>query len=226
VTRASVLVAAILALSVMSTVSAAAPAPLPAEGVARTFLDVFNRGDAASFRALMRDRWPHATQSPADFMAMRDQTGGFDLVKIEDASETTFRAVLKPHLADAFVELELRVDQSGTPAIQVLSLTPIRRPDDIPAPGRLPMAALQAAVHDRIAAMEDFSGVVLIARDARPVFTYAAGLADRQHNIPNRPDTRFRIASMGKMFTAVAIGQLMEAGKLRLDGRVGDYRRD
>ncbi len=60
---------------------------------------------------------------------MRDQSGGFDLVKVERATETTFRAVLRPRLADTYVELNLRVAQSAPSTIQDLSLTAIARPD-------------------------------------------------------------------------------------------------
>jgi D-alanyl-D-alanine carboxypeptidase len=54
----------------------------------------------------------------------------------------------------------------------------------------------------------------------------AYGLADRQRNIPNSLKTRFRIGSMNKMFTAVAILQLVSAGKLKLDDPLGKYLTD
>ena len=50
----------------------------------------------------------------------------------------------------------------------------------------------------------------------------AWGLADREAGIPNTPDTKFRIGSMNKMFTAVATLQLVEAGKLALDDPIGN----
>lgn len=62
-----------------------------------------------------------------------------------------------------------------------------------------------------------FSGVVLLARGGRPVFQEAYRFADRAARRPNRLDTRFNLASAGKMFTAVAIAQLVEAGKLSFD---------
>lgn len=72
----------------------------------------------------------------------------------------------------------------------------------------------------------DFSGAILIARDGKPVFSAVRGLADREQNIPNTLDTRFRVGSMNKMMTATAILQLVEAGKVKLDAPVGTYLKE
>src|SRR5213593_3740903 len=58
-------------------------------------------------------------------------------------------------------------------------------------------------------AVGDFSGVVLLAQDDKILFQKAYGLADPQVGLPNRLDTRFRIASVGKTFTAAAIEKLV-----------------
>ncbi|MEH3119839.1 MAG: serine hydrolase [Methylorubrum populi] len=65
-----------------------------------------------------------------------------------------------------------------------------------------------------------FSGVVLVARDGRPVFRRAYGLADREWEIANTPQTHFRIGSLTKAFTAAAVLTLAEAGRLGLDDSV------
>lgn len=48
-------------------------------------------------------------------------------------------------------------------------------------------------------------------------------MADRERNVPNTVNTRFRIGSMNKMFTAVAVMQLVQAGKIDLDKPFGTY---
>jgi D-alanyl-D-alanine carboxypeptidase len=73
---------------------------------------------------------------------------------------------------------------------------------------------------------DQFSGVVLIASDDEVVFQAAGGLADRESNIANCMGTRFNLGSMNKMFTAVAILQLMEGQLLALDGTVAEYLPD
>ncbi len=65
-----------------------------------------------------------------------------------------------------------------------------------------------------------FSGVILVAKDGQPVFRRAYGLADREWEIPNTPQTHFRIGSLTKAFTAAAVLKLAEAGRLGLDDSV------
>ncbi len=69
---------------------------------------------------------------------------------------------------------------------------------------------------------ERFSGVVLVARDGQPLCAAAHGYANRSWRVENRMDTRFRIASVSKMFTAVAVLQLVEQGTLSLETPVAD----
>jgi CubicO group peptidase (beta-lactamase class C family) len=58
--------------------------------------------------------------------------------------------------------------------------------------------------HVEMAATEDrFSGVVLVSKGPRTVFHRAYGMAEQGFRIPNRPDTKFNLASMNKMFTSI-----------------------
>lgn len=75
-------------------------------------------------------------------------------------------------------------------------------------------------------ASDRFAGAVLIAHNGKPVFAEAYGLADREHKLANTVKTRFRIGSMNKMFTCVAIVQLAQQGKLGFDDPVGKYLKD
>jgi D-alanyl-D-alanine carboxypeptidase len=79
------------------------------------------------------------------------------------------------------------------------------------------------AVVEELATQDQFSGAVLIARGSEVVWEYANGLADREADIPNRVDTKFNLGSMNKMFTAVAILQLMEQNKLSLDDNIAKH---
>ncbi|RFU47596.1 serine hydrolase [Paraburkholderia sp. DHOC27] len=68
-----------------------------------------------------------------------------------------------------------------------------------------------------------FSGVVLVAKQGEVIFREAFGFANREWAIPNTPDTRFRIGSITKQFTAAAILRLADRGKLSVADRLGQY---
>jgi len=68
-----------------------------------------------------------------------------------------------------------------------------------------------------------FNGTVLVAKKREIIYMKAFGTADRNWNIPNTIDTKFKIASISKPFTALLILQLAEAGKLNLNGTIIDY---
>jgi len=76
---------------------------------------------------------------------------------------------------------------------------------------------LAGAALDQLARTADFSGCLSISDGAAVVFDECRGLADRTFGVKNDRQTKFHIGSMNKMFTAVAIAQLVEAGKLRWD---------
>jgi D-alanyl-D-alanine carboxypeptidase len=78
----------------------------------------------------------------------------------------------------------------------------------------------------KLAAEGDFSGAVLVTKDDHVLFGRAYGLANRTRGIPNTLQTRFRIGSMNKMFTAVAVVQLAQAGKIKLSDPLGKYLSD
>jgi len=85
-----------------------------------------------------------------------------------------------------------------------------------------PIDQITAAV-DKAAADDKFSGVVLVAKDGTPLLSRAWGMADAAKGIANRPDTKFNLGSINKIFTHVAIGQLAAAGKLSLSDTIAKH---
>ena len=67
------------------------------------------------------------------------------------------------------------------------------------------------------------SGSVLLAKDGKILFEKSIGYASKRFKVPNNRDTKFNLASIGKLFTAVAILQLIEAGKIGIDDPIGKY---
>jgi CubicO group peptidase (beta-lactamase class C family) len=68
-----------------------------------------------------------------------------------------------------------------------------------------------------------FNGVVLVSKKGQIIYEKAFGTADREWNIPVTVDSKFKIASLSKSFTALAVLQLVQEGKIRLDGTIKDY---
>lgn len=75
----------------------------------------------------------------------------------------------------------------------------------------------------RAAAYGQFNGAILVIDRGRRVYEHAFGEANREWHIPNSVTTRFDIASMTKPMTAIAIMQLVQEGRVRLDGKISDY---
>lgn len=106
-------------------------------------------------------------------------------------------------------------------------------PAPLPAPpitGSMPDAELPIALGGYLgglAAANDFAGVVLVAKNGRPIFESAFGAANPGSNAPMDAGLRFNVASIGKAFTRTAIGQLIQAGRLKpsdtLGGILPDY---
>lgn len=77
-----------------------------------------------------------------------------------------------------------------------------------------------------VTAAGQFSGVLLVAKDGAVVFERAYGLRDENGEDPVRIETRFDLASAGKMFTATAVLQQIAAGKLALTTTLGEVLPD
>lgn len=71
-----------------------------------------------------------------------------------------------------------------------------------------------------------FNGYVLVARDGKVVFSKGYGMANFEEEVPNTPQTKFRLASITKSFTAMATMMLQEKGKLSLQDSIGKYLTD
>jgi D-alanyl-D-alanine carboxypeptidase len=104
------------------------------------------------------------------------------------------------------------------------SVAPIDRPPD----GRSSeeIARELGAFLDELTASDSFAGAVLVAKNEKPIFRKAYGLANKDSRVQNQATTKFNLGSMNKMFTAVAIAQLAQQGKLSFDDPVGKYLPD
>jgi CubicO group peptidase (beta-lactamase class C family) len=71
--------------------------------------------------------------------------------------------------------------------------------------------------------MQDPGGVVLVAKHDKIIYERAFGMANMELGVPMQTDMLFSIASITKQFTAVAVLQLVQQGKLSLNDSVGKF---
>jgi CubicO group peptidase (beta-lactamase class C family) len=187
------------------------------------WLAAFNRGGREAYGAFLRERFPSRADHLDEELELRDLTGGFHLRVLEESAPTRLVVLVEERASDVFARLTVEVEAAEPHKLERLDLRVIPRPSAFALPHlgeRQLLAALRARLEEEVAAGR-FSGSVLLARGDRIVFAKAYGLADRERQVPNTVSTRFRIGSMNKMFTAAAILQLVQAGKVALDQPVG-----
>jgi D-alanyl-D-alanine carboxypeptidase len=210
----------------------AAPAAQAAQGPAerqfRAWLAAFNAGDRAKYEAFLREAFPSRAARVDGDMNFLMRTGGFDFLRVESATQTIVTCLVEERAWSGVARAVMEVEAAAPHRITRLEVNLAPRPADL-AVRRLSGAELAAALRAKVdaqAAGGRFQGAVLVAHRGKVLYSGAWGLADREAGTPNTLETRFRMGSMNKMFTATAIMQLVQSGKVRLDAPLGTYLTD
>lgn len=151
---------------------------------------------------------------------------GLEFHKVRESSPDRFAGVFRCRLTGSAYLFGLTVHARSPHKIRGMTLLPMTHPDQ-------PESLESLSEKERVEMLESyldslgksgvFSGAVLLAKNGKVVFQKAHGLAERQGNVLNKIETRFNLASINKMFTAVAVAQLSEQGKMSYDDPVGKY---
>lgn len=215
-----------------STAATSSPSP-PARRFAE-LMEALDSNDPSRIRAYVAEAFAANMRqaNPGDdgideFLINQQKLGGFAvhhaLVTAVDQVEMLVRA---RGGSRRWLRYVVKVTPEPPHPIEGLFVFPAA-PDTIPREGeRLDPAAAVAELGrqlEEIARDGAFSGVVLLAKDGQPLLHRALGEADRGLHVANRPDTLFSLASVGKMFTAVAVGKLVAAGRLGWDDPLGRH---
>jgi D-alanyl-D-alanine carboxypeptidase len=215
-----------LGLSSASTAQTAAGSTL--DSLSRALVAAINSGssqDRSDFisRNLARGEGPTDRAEALALLNDLHDESALELVQIEPVGSGRFitvRALRYPRLA----LLNIAPDKNEPARLRVIELLKSWNPrsDSVDWPDRnlSSDAAVVAVIERNLKTLSDagaFSGVVLIGKGDRILFEHGYGWANLEDSIPNSPESRITIASIGKMFTATAIGQLISAGKLRFD---------
>lgn len=227
----------LLACVLLCAIASQAATPLPETAAARQLSDwlaVFRSGDQDAYQQFISTRFAKAL---LDETSASDRTSrvarmyldarAFAIRTIERSTAEEITVAAQSSLTGLWFRMHLAVEPNAPH--RIIKYTAERMP---PPPGvsrKLTEKELVEEV-DRfittVAAADAFSGTVLIAKDGKPIYQRAVGLASKAYAVPNRMDTKFNLASIGKSFTAVAIAQLAEAGKLAYDDPIGKFLPD
>lgn len=206
-------------------------APAPSERALRDLVRVMNLGNRDSLERFVRERF--VVSGPGSVPAaprverlsrLRSIFGELTLRAVDSVAPTRASGVAQSARTEAWRRLGVIVDTTPPGRILRVAISPAGAPD---APTRRLTDAevvdqLRAYV-DRLARRDVFSGTVLLAKGGKPLFSAAYGEANKDFGVKNTLDTKFNLGSMNKMFTSVAIVQLIEAGKLSLEDTLGKF---
>ena len=196
----------------------------PAGAAFSAWLDAFN-ADPATLTAFASER--ASVPNAHAWIGNQRRSGPARLIRIEAVASESVTAVIEDRWGGRW-RLQMNVDPAPPHAITALTQSPVWPPEN-DAPERMGWPELNHALEAKLAhdvAKGWFSGAVTVSRHGAPLFRAVHGYADRERQIANTLDTRFRMGSMNKMMTGVAALQLVQKGVLGLDDAVGRHLPD
>lgn len=206
----------------------------PAGKVFAKFWTAYNTGDKELMRRFFL---AHATQSDPNERREAADTRtafvdniykGFRELNLQSVERSTSHAIVilgQSRVTEAWCKFELEVDEAPPHGIAI-GFTYAMPPMKASSRGRLSEGEMvkQLDVYlQKMVTAGMFSGVVLFAKNGKPIITRAFGGSDKTSKLPNRIGTKFSLASMSKTFTGVAVAQLAEKGALSFDDPIGKF---
>ena len=231
--RTSLHVALLLAALVLpATACAQQPTPVShGEQLLRDLVRVMNAGDRAALRRLVDQRFvnegPGAVPPEQRVERLSNLSAAFgrNTLRSVDASKPReIVGLVQSERTESWRRMTVFLDEASPARVLRVGFGPAPAPD---APTRRPSDAelvsqLKGYV-ERLASRDAFSGTVLLAKNGQPLYSAAFGEANKDFGVKNALDTKFNLGSMNKMFTAVSVMQLVEAGKLSLEDTLGKF---
>jgi CubicO group peptidase (beta-lactamase class C family) len=212
--------------------ASSASADNPAVRRAKELAQVINVGKLAEARKYVQENYaPGFLNIPMDrhlnFIArLHDRSRGLEFQRVQEEKPGEAFVVLKNKLTGGLEGLFVRVEAESPYRISDLGLKRVNTPADAKPVAKLTeeqVARELDAFISKLAEADVFSGAALLAKDGKVIYKKAFGMANKDFNAPNRVDTKFNLGSMNKMFTSVAIAQLVERGKLSFDDPLAKF---
>jgi CubicO group peptidase (beta-lactamase class C family) len=218
--------------SAQQTQTPSASADSPAVRRAKELAQVINSGKVAEARKYVQENYaPAFLNIPVDrhlnFIAgAYDQSRGLEFQRVQEEKPNEAFVVFKNKLTGSLGGLLVRVEPESPHRIAGIGMRRVKQPASAGSAAKLTpeqMAAELDSYISKLAGVDVFSGAVLFAKDGKVIYQKAFGVANKDFNATNRVDTKFNLGSMNKMFTSVAIAQLVERGKLSFDDPLAKF---
>src|SRR5436305_5417704 len=166
------------------------------------WLRLYNAGDFDAMRAFITASYarPLLEQAPAELRANYNiiashASGGLKIVAVEKSSDDEIVALAETELTELRSRVTVRVAPEEPHVITTVTNIPVSE-SGARKMSRAEFTGWLDAHMKRLAAADVFSGSVLIAKDGKPIFQNAYGLASKAYNVPNRIDTKLNLGSM------------------------------
>lgn len=198
----------------------------PAGRFVSTFVHAYNstaENELARYSRLYGRKTP-----PQTWIDMHRMTGRFTPVRVTSSGPNHVVVLLAAEHGDAFWQEMVSIDPADPMKVVDVTLQTVERPPEFAIP-RVSRSVLDGMMTRKLArdvAADRFAGSMIVQRHGKTIFQSATGLADRAAGARVTMDTKFRVGSANKMFTAVSVLQLVEQRKLALDAPVGRYIKD
>ena len=206
-------------------------APEREQQIARAFIDAMNATDQVSLRAFVERNVVLTGPGvlPLEERLLRLQRlramyGQLAIHRVAPGAPNTIDVTVQSGRLELWRRVTLHFDGGSPPRVRVFAFNMIDAPD-VPQ-RKLTSAEIATELKtyaEHMAARDVFSGAVLLAKGTTLLYRGAFGEADKNFRALNTVDTKFNLGSMNKMFTAVAIAQLVAQGKLSFEDSLGRF---
>jgi CubicO group peptidase (beta-lactamase class C family) len=207
-----------------------------AEQRVKEFIQMINSNDRKAARAYIeQNHTPSALKEESletrvNWISMlNDVTRGVELQSLTEPKPNSVRAVVAVKLTGQWRQLMFELEPQSPHRIQSFDWGLPAEPSNKVQSRKLTEKEIVSELEpfmQKLIEADVFSGVVLLAKNGKVIFNKAYGEANKDFGILNRTDTKFNLASLNKMFTSIAVAQLVEQGRLSYDDSLSKFLPD
>ena len=215
----------------VTTARAQQPSASSGEQTFRELVRVMNARDRAALRRFVDERFVNEgsgavppEQRVERISGLRAQFGELTVRSVDASKPSEVVGLVLATRTESWRRVTLFFNDAAPARILRVGFGPAPAPDaPTSRPSDAELVAQLKGYVERLAGRDAFSGTVSLARKGVPLYQAAFGEANKDFGVRNTLDTKFNLGSMNKMFTAVAVMQLVEAGKISLDDTLGKF---